>query len=183
MTTQNQLVSGLGGAIGSDFRSTLNQLLFVEYAGKLSRLNLTRTATVVYSGSKILLSSYGIDLNTGTEEVHAGPVIGDIQWLSVEPQGMYPNFSAQLVGLGVLSAAQFAAITADTLQSLTYSTAYIPQAKFVSGYAFAVLTNGGNYAKVQVTPQGLNLQLEWVTYKLQPAYEVLGTGYTEPEDV
>jgi hypothetical protein len=180
MPTQKQLVSGLGGAIGSDFRSAQNQLLFVEYSGKLSLLNLTRTATVVSSGTKVLLSSYGFDLDTGTEGVHGGPVIGDIQWLSVLPEGMYPNFSAQLIGLGVTN---FAAITADTLQSLTYSTAFIPRADFVNGYVFAVLTNGGNYAKVQVVPQGLNLQIEWVTYKLLPAYEVLGTGYTEPEDV
>jgi len=180
MPTQNQLVSGLGGAIGSDFRSAQNQLLFVEYSGKLSRLNLTRTAVVVSSGTRVLLSSYGFDLDTGTEQVHAGPIIGDIQWLSVLPEGMYPNFSAQLIGLGVTN---FAALTADTLQSLPYSTAFIPRADFVNGYVFAVHTNGGNYAKVQVTPQGLNLLIEWVTYKLQPLYEVLGTGYTEPEDV
>lgn len=30
----------LGGAIGCDFRSGLNQLLFVEFAGNLSRLDL-----------------------------------------------------------------------------------------------------------------------------------------------
>ena len=39
------LASGLGGAIGCDLRRAQNQLLFVEYNGKLSRLNLFRTSS------------------------------------------------------------------------------------------------------------------------------------------
>jgi hypothetical protein len=46
-----QLVSGLGGAIGCDLRRTQNHLLFVEYSGNLSRLNLYLTATTVSSGN------------------------------------------------------------------------------------------------------------------------------------
>jgi hypothetical protein len=37
-----QLVTGLGGAIGSDYRAAGHQLVFVEFDGKLSRLNLSR---------------------------------------------------------------------------------------------------------------------------------------------
>ena len=39
MASPIQLVTGLAGAIGCDFRSAHNQLLFVEFAGKLSRLS------------------------------------------------------------------------------------------------------------------------------------------------
>ena len=45
-----QLVSGPGGAIGCDLRRTQNHLLFVEYSGNLSRLNLYLTAITVSSG-------------------------------------------------------------------------------------------------------------------------------------
>jgi hypothetical protein len=34
-----------------------------------------------------------------------------------------------------------------------------------------------------VTVSGLNLQIQWVTYKLDSPYAVLGTGYQQPEDV
>ena len=36
MPTSTQLVTGLAGAIGCDFRTAQNQLIFVEYGGKLS---------------------------------------------------------------------------------------------------------------------------------------------------
>jgi hypothetical protein len=53
----------------------------------------------------------------------------------------------------------------------------------VPGDVFAVLTNQGNYAKVKVVSYGYDLNIQWVTYRLNPAYAVLGTGYTNPEDV
>jgi len=67
MSLPIQLVSGLGGAIGCDFRRTQNQLLFVEFNGKLSRLNLYRTATTVSSGTAILKGTWTFDLDTGSE--------------------------------------------------------------------------------------------------------------------
>lgn len=48
---------------------------------------------------------------------------------------------------------------------------------------FAVLTNQGHYSKVQVTTYGYDLILTVTTYRLQSAYQVLGTGYAQPEDV
>ena len=48
MPTSTQLASGLGGAIGCDFRTVQNQLIFVEYStGKLSALDLFPSATIV----------------------------------------------------------------------------------------------------------------------------------------
>jgi hypothetical protein len=67
MSSAIQLVSGLGGAIGCDFRRIQNQLLFVEFNGKLSRLNLYRTATTVSSGTAILKGTFTFDLDTGAE--------------------------------------------------------------------------------------------------------------------
>ncbi len=178
MSSPQQLVSGLSGAIGSDFRRTLNQLIFVEFGGKLSRLNLTRTATIVTSGSATLLASYGFNLDTGVEDATGSPLTGDIWWSP--PNGMVRIGSAQMVNLG---ATDFASLTPDTLSSLPYSSATIPQSKFVTNDVFAVHTNGGNFCKVKVVTGGLNLHIQWVTYKLDSPYAVLGTGYQEPEDV
>ena len=70
-TTPVQLQSGLGGAIGSDFRTAQNQLVFVEYnAGKLSALNLFSPSTVVSSGTSTLKGTFLFDLDTG---VQGGP--------------------------------------------------------------------------------------------------------------
>ncbi|MEZ5454199.1 MAG: hypothetical protein R3E93_15470, partial [Thiothrix sp.] len=48
---------------------------------------------------------------------------------------------------------------------------------------FAVLTNAGNYAKVQVLDYGYNMSVRWVTYRVGSKYRVLGTGYSNPEDI
>ena len=53
----------------------------------------------------------------------------------------------------------------------------------MAGDVFAVRTNQGNYAKVKVLTYGYDLQIRWVTYRANPRYHVLGTGYTQPEDV
>ena len=169
MSSPKQLVGGLGGAIGSDFRRTLNQLIFVEFGGKLSRLNLTRTATVVTSGSATLLASYGFNLDTGVEDSTGAPLTGDIWWSP--PTGMVRIGSAQMLNLGVTN---FGSLTPDTLQSLPYGPSTIPQAKFVLNDVFAVHTNGGNFSKVLITASGLNLQIQWVTYKLDNPYAVSG---------
>jgi hypothetical protein len=67
MPTAVKLVTGLGGAIGCDFRRTQNQLVFVEYNGKLSRLNLFHTGTVVSTGTTVLKAPGPLDLDTGVE--------------------------------------------------------------------------------------------------------------------
>ena len=189
MSSPIQLVSGLGGAIGCDLRRTQNQLLFVEYSGKLSRLNLYRTATTVSSGTAILKGTYAFDLDTGTESLPGGTWIPpfDIAWdqHTAVIRSMDPITGAQIVNLG---AVDFNLLTPDTLQSLTYSTTPIDgnndvTNKLVTGDVFAVHTNGGNYAKVKVLNYGYNIQIQWVTYKLDSPYAVLGTGYNQPEDV
>ncbi len=82
----------------------------------------------------------------------------------------------------------FNSITPASLQGLTYSTTPIDgnddaSNQLVTGDVFAVLTNGGNFAKVHILNYGRDLSIQWVTYKLNPAYQVLGTGYNQPEDV
>ncbi len=185
MASPIQLVGGLGGAIGSDYRQAQNQLLFVEDSGKLSRLNLTRTAVVVSSGNGVLKGTWTADFDVAA--ALTAPVTEDVFWQQHTDvkRTMDPMSGARLVNLGVVN---YASLTADTLASLPYSTTPIvgnhdASNKLVLGDVFAVRTSAGNYAKVLVNAYGYNLSIEWVTYKLDSAYQVLGTGYSEPEDV
>ena len=185
MSTFTVLVSGLGGAIGCDLRRAQNQLLFVEYNGKLSRLNLFRTGTIVSSGTGVLHGTWHFDFDTGAQ-VSGGPG-ADVWWeqMTAVLRQLVPQNGAALVNLGPVD---FASITPDTLSSLTYSTTPIdgnndPSNKLTTNDVFAVRTSSGNYAKVKVVAYGYDLQLHWVTYHLDAPYQVLGTGYTNPEDV
>jgi hypothetical protein len=184
-TPIQQLVSGLGGAIGSAFRAPENQLVFVEYSGNLSRLNLFPAATIVSSGTAVLKGTFTFDLDTGVEG--GPPPAADIWWdqMTAVARQMSPQGAAKLVNLGVVD---FNSINANGLQSLSYQTTPIPgnsdpTNKLVNGDVFAVLTNQSNYSKVQVVAYGYNMTIQWVTYHLAAAYAVLGTGYNQPEDV
>ncbi len=183
------LVSGLAGAIGSDFRQAANQLLFVEFGGKLSRLNLYRSGHVVSSGTTILHGTFSFDFDAGVQSgVGQGPVPPfDVFWdqHTAVVRTLDPHNGAALINLGVVD---FNSITPDTLSSLAYSTAPIngnndPSNKLVTGDVFAVHTSSGNFAKVKVLTYGYDLHIQWVTYALDSPYAVLGTGYTQPEDV
>jgi sugar lactone lactonase YvrE len=185
MPTPIPLVTGLGGAIGSDFRSVSSRLYFVEYSGKLSCLDLIRPLdAVVSSGTGPLKGTWLFDFDTGAM-VSTGAA--DVWWeqVSTVVRKLVPRGGATIVNLGVVD---FNALTHVELQSLTYGTAPIPgnndpSNQLVVGDVFAVKTNAGNYAKVKVLAYGYDLQLQWVTYRLKPAYRVLGTGYTNPEDI
>ncbi|MDM0115180.1 hypothetical protein QTI66_23725 [Variovorax sp. J22R133] len=185
MTTQTPLVSGLGGAIGCSFRSPQNQLVFVEYAGKLSRLNLLPSATIVSQGTTVLKGTFTFDLDTGVQGGTGSAY--DIWWeqMTTTARQMAVRNTARIVNLGVVS---FTGVTASALQTLTYGTAPIPgnndaTNKLVNGDVFCVRTSLGNFAKVKVVSYGYDMTIQWITYKPSPAYAVIGTGYTNPEDV
>jgi len=67
--TQTQLKTGLGGAIGCDFRTAQNELVFVEFAGKLSALRVPPAITT-YS---VLGTGYNNpeDVKLSVDGVHA----------------------------------------------------------------------------------------------------------------
>lgn len=185
MAASTQLASGLAGAIGCDYRQSRNQLDFVEFGGKVSRINLIPAAAVVSTGTKIIHGTWLFDLETGMEVSPGGGA--DIWWEQVDAvhRRMTPVGGAKLVNLGPVS---YAAITAAELQALSYGTTPIngnndATNKLVNGDVFAVLTNAGNYAKVQVVAYGYDITVRWTTYHLAPRYQVLGTGYNQPEDI
>lgn len=182
-----QLVSGLGGAVGSRYLPINNQLLFVEYsAGKVSVLNLIRPyVATVSSGTTVLKGTWIFDCETGLQGGSAPP--GDIWWeqQTATVRDIKPLGGAKVFNLGHVD---YNTVTAATMQGLPYGTTPIngnadATNQLTDGDVFAVLTNSGNYCKVQVLTYGYDMTIRWATYQVGPRYRVLGTGYTNPEDI
>jgi hypothetical protein len=186
--TTTEVIGGLEGAVGSDFVQAQKRLLFVEYGGRLSRYDLFPAATVVSQGTAVLKGTFHFDFDTGTQSVagdNNAPF--DVFWDQATNviRSMRPENGAAIVNIGVTN---FASVLPQALPGLPYSSTPIDgnndtTNKLVTGDVFAVKTNQGNYAKVLVTAYGYDIGIEWVTYKMSPAYAVLGTGYLQPEDV
>jgi hypothetical protein len=182
-----QLVNGLGGAIGSRFMKVHNRLAFVEFNGKISTLDLVAPlAGIVSQGTTLLKGTWVFDCETGNLGGNLnGP--GDIWWeqQTAIDRRMVPVGGAKIINLGHVD---FNSVTSATLQNLAYGTAPIvgnnnATNQLTTGDVFAVQTNAGNYAKVKVVAYGYDMQIQWVTYKLGSRYKVIGTGYTQPEDI
>jgi len=181
-----QVVNGLSGAIGCRFLPTHNQLLFVEYGGTISILDLIRPyLATVSSGTTVLQGTATFDLDTGTQ--HTGTPPGDLWWeqQTATVRDMKPMAGAKIVNLGHID---FNAITAAQLQGLPYGTAAIPgnpdaTNQLTDGDVFAVLTNAGYYAKVQVLHYDYNMTIRWATYQVGPKRRIIGTGYAQLEDI
>ena len=187
MATTKELASGLGGAIGSHYRNDTNQLFFVEYAGRISRLDLIRpAAAVVSSGTTVLRGTFSFNFDNGVQGGLSTPGV-DVFWqqhTSVR-RSMDPRNGAELALVGTAS---FGSITPAVLQSLPYSSAPLngnnnATNQLTTGTVFAVRTSSGNYAKVRVVRYGYNMRIQWVTYRLRSGLTVLGTGYDRPEDI
>jgi hypothetical protein len=184
----NKLVDGLGGAIGSRFMPSRNQLAFVEFAtGKISFLDMIRPLdSIVSQGTILLKGTWVFDCETGTLSGSlSGP--GDIWWEQIDAvkRQMTPVSGASIVNLGKVD---FASLTPAALQALAYGTTPIPgnddaSNQLIKHDVFAVRTNAGNFAKIKVDKYGYDLKIDWVTYKLASPYHVIGTGYAQPEDI
>lgn len=189
MSTFTTLANGLSGAIGSHFHAPTNRLYFVEFGGKLSVYHFNRpVASLALNGvTRTLHGTWSLDLDTGIEQSNP---LADIWWeqQTAVLRRMVPRNGAQIAYLGVMTPTAFNALGAGDLQQLEYSSTPIignnnATNKLVVNAVFAVRTTQGNYSKVQVKAYGYDLSLKITTYRLKPAYEVLGTGYEQPEDV
>jgi len=186
MATPIKLATGLGGAIGSDFVRSSNQLYFVEFNGKLSVLNLVRPLVgIVAQGTTVITGTFVFDCETGA--LGGVGTAGDIWWEQIDAvrRLMVPQNNAKVLNLGLVN---FDALTHVELQNLPYGTTPIignndASNQLVNGDVFAVQTNVGNYTKIKVLQYGRDIKVQWVTYRVGPRYRVLGTGYTQPEDI
>ncbi len=183
-----KILGNVNAAIGSRFLKNRNQVVFVEYTtGSISLLNMVAPSPgVVSQGSILLKGTWVFDCETGALDGNLnGP--GDIWWeqITAVNRQMRPVGGATIVNLGMVD---FASVTPYILQAKSYGSVPIPgnddpSNQLKTGTVFAVRTNAGNIAKIKVSQYGYNMQIDWVTYKIASAYQSIGTGYTNPEDI
>jgi len=121
---------------------------------------------LVSEGTGTLHSDKLFNFDSGAQ-VSSG---GDVYWHQHPTATVHtldPKGKAQLANMGVID---FANVTYQQLVGLSYSTTPIDgnddsTNQLATGDVFAVLTNDGNHAKVQVTGYGYDLAIKWVTYK------------------
>ncbi len=190
MPSIDTLATGLSGAIGCHYHGASNRLYVVEYGGKLSSYDFVRqpAALLLNNAARTLKGTWLMDLDTGA--MVAGVAPADIWWEQIDSvrRRMVPRNGARIAFLGVMTSTQFNALGAEQLQALNYGSTPIvgdnnAANQLLPGAVFAVMTNGGNVSKVRVTAYGYDIKLRITTWRLAPAYRVLGTGYLEPEDV
>ncbi|MCB0634144.1 MAG: hypothetical protein R2824_35920 [Saprospiraceae bacterium] len=190
MISPVSLQGGLGGAIGSAIDTLQQRLYFVEYDGKISRLDLLpQNATIVASSnSTILKGTYLFNFDTGVHSTTGGGGTGwDVWWEQNTSviRNMVARNGAQLAYLGHVNynAISFADLAAYHYTSDPISANNNADNLLTDGAVFAVRTSEGNFTKVQVIDYGYNIRIRFRTYRLSNPYQVLGTGYTHPEDI
>ena len=154
MPSPVELVNGLGGAIGCDYRSRQDQLDFVEFSGKVSRLNMIRPLVATVSqGNTILKGTWIFDCETGAL---GGPTTGpgDIWWEQIDnvKRQMVAVGGAKIINLGVID---FNTLSPADLQKLAYGNNPIignvgAANKLVNGDIFALFTNAAIFSKIKV---------------------------------
>ena len=99
--TTTRLAGGLAGAVGCSYRRIHNDLIFVEFAGKLSRLQLVRPpAATVSSGTATIHGTFLFDFDAGVEGA-----TGDVFWRqhTTVVRSLEPSGGAAIVTLGPVS--------------------------------------------------------------------------------
>jgi len=181
-----KLIGGLAGAIGSRYLKNNNRLVFTEFGGFISKYDLVQPlATILSQGTTTITGTWLFDVETGT--MVAPGTQTDIWWeqITTLKRQMTPKNNAGIINLGIVD---FNSISAAALQTFTYTSTPIignndATNKLVNGDVFCVKTKDGNYSKLKVIAYGYNITVQWVTYKLQPAYLRIGAGYNQPEDM
>ena len=181
-----KITDGLQGAIGSRYLKNHNQLVFTEYAGFISKVDLVRPLLATVSqGTATIKGTWSFDCESGT--ITAPGAVLDIWWHQIDAirREMAPQGNARIVNLGIVD---FNMVTPASLQSFEYGVTPIvgnndSTNKLVAGDVFCVQTREGNFSKLKVITYGYDIVVQWVTYKLAPAYTRLGIGYNQPEDI
>ena len=182
----NKLIGNLGGAIGSRFLKNRNQLVFIEWNGSISKYDFVQSlAATVSQGTTILKGTWLFDCETGANI--APGVTADLWWQQVDgvKRNIVPSGNAKVVNLGLVD---FNLVTPFTIQTYSYNNTAIignndATNKLLVGDVFCIKTNEGNYCKIKVLAYGYDLKIQWVTYRLNPAYTKIGLGYVQPEDI
>ena len=125
-------------------------------------------AGIISQGTTTIPGTDDFDFDSGAVVTNFPDLIGDVFWeiITTTTQGMEPWNNTTLVNLGSVN---FASITLASLEAETYSSAGISGSLLITGDVFAVITNLGNYAAVEVTGPILptndeGLPIQWETF-------------------
>lgn len=190
MISPVSLQGGLSGAIGSAIDTFQQRLYFVEFDGKISRLDLLpQNATIIASSSSATLQgTHRFNFDDGTQS-SAGDSPGewDVFWQqqTATQRRMVSRNGAQFAYLGNINynGISFADLAAYHYTSNPITANDDSSNLLTDGAVFAVRTSEGNYTKVQVINYGYNIVFRFRTYRLSAPYQILGTGYHQPEDI
>jgi hypothetical protein len=140
-----------------------NNRFGIEAANGARVFGLDRAAQIRKGGDAVLKGTFVFNLDAGEQGT-----TGDIWWEQQTDtlRRMTPQGGAKIVNLGLVD---FDSITPNSLQNLPYANVPIDGSnnngnKLVAGDVFAVVTNGGNHAKVKVVTYGYDLTIRWMTY-------------------
>ncbi|MEN0003154.1 MAG: hypothetical protein AAF798_03385 [Bacteroidota bacterium] len=134
--------------------------------------------------SLLLEGTFSLDLDSGGI---TSTIKSDIFWAmrTSTQREMVPVNGSEIAYLGDISYEQ---LSGAELARLPYTTDPISANndatnKLFNGAVFAVRTQSGQHAKVQVVSYGRDIELRFTTYRLPRNYHLLGTGYNQPEDI
>ncbi len=191
--TPEPVGGGVSDARGSDVDRGRQQLYFAEAGtGSIVRYDLVRSVvSTVASGTDTIQGtwSYDFDAGRGGEPDDDAPEETEDVWWEIVDQDageryVVPQNTAEVALVGDVS---FADVEPETLPDYDYGTDRISGSDgdndLAAGTVFAVRTSLGNYAKVEVTSHGYDLDVRYETYELSSPFTRVGTGYDQPEDV
>lgn len=139
-------------------------ILFIIFISALLFLaSGARADGIVSSGSGTLKGTWDADFDTGVlNTVGAADIWWEIDEYTPSVIGsIVPVGAAEIVNLGAVN---FGSITESELAGLAYSKTPLASSLLVNDDVFAVETNDGNFAKVEVLDYGYDIDLQWVTY-------------------
>ncbi|MEO7070289.1 MAG: hypothetical protein ABI131_07330, partial [Nostocoides sp.] len=188
--TRATLVSGLAGAVGSDYRTSGNRLVFVEYGGKISQLDLTPSPGIfihphlpvhVLDRPRFPLPLPLPDPARVRDVVAGGKLkgIGALRRAPIGPD-VLKQIPADLPPVPAVDAVDWSTVEVGTIRDMVTAGALSGDAGLVT--AIASIPDGANL-KASLKPDQLLSLTKLLWWWWHDAYTVLGTGYNELEDI
>lgn len=185
--------AGVQKALGSAVDRDRQALYFVQQGGELLRCDLIRDVdSTLASGTVTIQGTWHFNFDNGVggggSRGDAADDEEDIWWRIRDSttRWLVPQNGAEIAYLGNVN---YGDVSPASLPTYDYTTDHLEVSKggskLTADTVFVVKTSEGNFAKAEVVSRGPNreLELRFETYKLEPALQVVGTGYNRPEDV
>lgn len=170
-----KLASVSSGVRGTHYSPGMNHVYFLKNnnntgigVGHLCRIRVTPLEKIS-EGTLPLSTGQSINLNTGAADIQ----FTGLQVKALTPTKTWRYSTAPTNGLSGIDPASLGAITYDASNK-----AYNSGDEY-----YAASLGSGQYAVFRIYSQSGTTKIDWITYKLSVAVEIVGYGYTDPRDV